>query len=121
VSYSEMDQQNLPETKPEIGEHEESTVSRFQADMPKTPMPNDDNIDSVSSAFRAPESVGIIANPFKNLVNGHGHEINISDESRTSARTFFQRGISKTYQSPSNFVYLEHDEPFVHLQHLDAA
>ncbi len=87
-----MNQKNRSEKKNEQTEPEESTSSSClqTVDTSNTPMAN--NIDLESLDSKAPESFGIIRNPFENLVNGHGHEVNISDESRTSARIFFQQG-----------------------------
>ena len=43
---------------------------------------------------KSPEPSSKTMNPFNSLVNGHGQAVNISEESRISARNFFQQGKS---------------------------
>jgi hypothetical protein len=95
-------------------EHEETESSSPRldsADMPKTPIlpqtANDNNIDLVSLDSKTSQSFQRTTNPFQKLVNGHGHEINISDESRASAQFFFQQGIATDFQaSPAKTICL---------------
>jgi hypothetical protein len=65
-------------------------------DTPNTTLAaNDCSVERVNLDSNVPQSFVRISNPFKNLVNGHGHEIVVSDESRTAARILFQQGIQK--------------------------